>query len=145
MKEIQIPTAVHSYKTQNGVSLIIESWLRPIRNRQGRTIGFNASESISTVSLDVFGGSNWQNLELLKLEDLEDQTSSGAAYRSDFAHNLHLLLVSLGAASSSDWENLHNLVMSTRAAVLKAEPPLREKLCTLMTVGQASVELSKVV
>lgn len=145
MKEIQIPTAVQSYKTQNGVSLIIESWLRPIRNRQGRTIGFHEDDCISTVSLDVFGGSNWRNSELLKLEDLEDQTSSGAAYRSDFAHDLHLVLIALGAASASDWENLHSLVMSTRAAVLKAEPPLRERLCTPMTVGQAAVELSKVV
>ena len=144
MKEIQIPTIVQSYKTQNGVSLIINSWLRPIRNKRGRTTGFIDNDSISTVSIDIHGAASWKNPVLLTLEDLEDQTSSGEAYRSDFAHNLHLVLVALGAVSASDWENLHNLVMSTRAAVLKTEPPLRERLCTPMTVGQAAVELSKV-
>lgn len=141
MKEIQIPIAIESYKTQNGISLTIESWLRPIRNNRGRTIGFVADESISTISLDVHGATNWKNPVLLTLEDLEDQTSSGAEYRSDFAQNLHLVLVALGANSTSDWENLHNLVMSTRSTVLKTDPPLREKLCTPMTIENAAVEL----
>lgn len=141
MKEIQIPTAVESYKTQNGASLIIESWLRPIRNNQGRAIGFDENDSISTISLDIHGATSWKNPVLLTLEDLEDQTSSGAAYRSDFAQNLHLVLVALGANSASDLESLQNLVIRTRSTVLKTDPPLREKLCIPMTIENAAAAL----
>lgn len=121
MKHVEIPTVSRAHKTHNGVSLVVASWPRPVRNRLGRQIGYRLEDIITSVSLDIYQDPErrWMNPELMgNLEDLEDPID-GAGYRAEMAHKMHLLLMALGTMTHEDWMSMRDLVMTTRQALYK--------------------------